>query len=151
MLMNSYKKQIFINAPIEKVFDFHMDTNNLLRITPRDINFKIISMNDISGVGYKVVLEIRKFYFIRSILEVEITDCIKNELMHDIQRKGIFKYWFQKRFFKVENEGTILTDIVEYIPPFGKLGEFLNWLIINRIIKKMFHFRQLKTKEILEN
>lgn len=67
------------------------------------------------------------------------------------KEKGFLNIGFKKRFFKVENEGTILTDIVEYIPPFGKLGEFLNWLIINRIIKKMFHFRQLKTKEILEN
>lgn len=148
--MERIERHIVINAPIERVFHFHDDTRNLLRITPPSIKVAIETMGT-PGLGYEVVLKVRQFGVFTMRWKVRITEYVPPTRMSDEQVSGPFAYWKQIRQLRIVDGGTELVDIVEYRPPFGILGRIANALVIRRQIEEMFAYRQATTKRILES
>lgn len=148
--MERIEQRIVISAPIERVFHFHDDTRNLLRITPPSIKVSIETMGK-PGLGYEVVLKVRQFGIFTMRWKVRITEYVPPTLMSDEQVSGPFAYWKQTRRLREVDGGTELTDIVEYGPPFGILGRIANALVIRRQVLEMFAYRQATTKRLLES
>jgi ligand-binding SRPBCC domain-containing protein len=148
--MERIEQTVQINAPIEKVFHFHDDTRNLLRITPPDVKVSIETVGS-PGLGYEVTLKVRQFMLFVMRWHVKITVYEPPVLMVDEQLSGPFRTWKQTRRLRQVDGGTELTDIVEYEAPFGLLGRLANALVIRRQIQKMFSYRQATTKKLLES
>jgi ligand-binding SRPBCC domain-containing protein len=148
--MERIEQTVQINAPIEKVFHFHDDTRNLLRITPPDVKVSIETVGS-PGLGYEVTLKVRQFMLFVMRWHVKITVYEPPVLMVDEQLSGPFRTWKQTRRLRQVDGGTELTDIVEYEAPFGLLGRIVNALMIRRQIEKMFTYRQATTKKLLES
>lgn len=148
--MERIEQRIVIAAPIERVFHFHDDTRNLLRITPPSIKVSIETMGK-PGLGYEVVLKVRQFGIFTMRWKVRITEYVPPTLMSDEQVSGPFAYWKQTRRLREVDGGTELRDIVEYRPPFGILGRIANALVIRRQVLEMFAYRQATTKRLLES
>lgn len=147
--MTTIERSIRINAPIERVFHFHDDTQNLLKITPPNIKVAIESIGT-PGLGYEAKLRIRQFGVFTMTWHVRITEYDAPHSMVDVQVSGPFRSWKQIRRFRTIDGVTELTDIVEYEVPFGVLGAIANTLIIRNEVEKMFAYRQKRTKELLE-
>ncbi len=148
--MERIEQTVVIDAPIERVFHFHDDTNNLLKITPPNIKVSIETMGN-PGLGYEVTLKIRQFASFVMRWHVKITAYQPPVLMVDEQVRGPFASWKQTRRLQTVNGKTELTDIVEYEAPFGVLGRIANALVIRRQVEAMFAFRQAATKRLLES
>lgn len=142
-------KSVEIAAPIETVFHFHDNTDNLLRITPPHIKVQIESRGT-PGLGYEVHLRVRQFGLLTMHWHVRITEYVAPTRMVDEQVKGPFAIWRQIRDLRPIPGGTELRDTVEYAVPFGILGRLANWLVIRREIERMFAYRQHATKRLLE-
>ncbi|MBK6417875.1 MAG: SRPBCC family protein [Ignavibacteria bacterium] len=147
--MEHITSSILIDAPIEKVFHFHDDTTNLLKITPPGIKVSFETLGE-PGLGYEVILKVRQFGLFTMRWHVRVTQYQPPILMTDIQIKGPFRSWRQIRSLREVNGRTELTDIVDYETPFGFLGQIANMLFIRRQITSMFAYRQAATKRILE-
>jgi ligand-binding SRPBCC domain-containing protein len=148
--MERIERTVVIDAPIERVFHFHDDTQNLLKITPPNIKVTIETMGS-PGLGYEVTLKIRQFLFFVMRWHVKITEYQPPVLMVDEQVRGPFASWKQTRRLQTVNGKTELTDIVEYETPFGFLGRIANTLVIRRQVEEMFSYRQAATKRLLES
>lgn len=148
--MERYASSVIINAPIDRVFHFHDDTRNLLKITPPDIKVRINAMGE-PGLGYRVRLTVVMFGFIPMKWTVRITEYDAPHRMTDEQEQGPFAAWKQMRLLREVDGGTELTDIVEYKAPLGILGRIANALVIRRQIISMFTYRQAATKRLLES
>jgi ligand-binding SRPBCC domain-containing protein len=148
--MERIEQTVVIDAPIERVFHFHDDTQNLLKITPPNIKVTIETMGR-PGLGYEVTLKIRQFLFFVMRWHVKITEYQPPILMVDEQVRGPFASWKQTRRLQMVNGKTELTDIVEYEAPFGILGRIADALIIRRQVNEMFSYRQAATKRLLES
>lgn len=148
--MQSFEKFIDINAPIEKVFHFHDDTANLLRITPPDVKVELISMSP-AGNGQKISLGITQFGFFKSRWDVEVIEYQPPVKMIDRQVKGPFHSFVQTRnFTDLGNGKTRMTDHVDYELPLNGVGNFFAGNLVAGELKKMFTYRHQRTKEILE-
>jgi ligand-binding SRPBCC domain-containing protein len=148
--MKTFERSITIDAPIEKVFHFHDDSQNLLRITPPDTKVELLSATP-AGKGQRVVLQTVQFGFFKSKWEVEITEYEPPVKIVDVQRKGPFGKWIQTRHFKkISETQTEMTDHVEYELPAEHLTNFFAGRFVQHEIEKMFRHRQSKTKELLE-
>jgi ligand-binding SRPBCC domain-containing protein len=141
--------RVIIKAPIEQVFHFHDDTQNLLRITPPNVKVTIESIGS-PGLGFEARLTVTQFVIFRMRWHVRITRYEPPHSITDIQIRGPFKIWAQHRAFKEVEGGTELTDVVEYRLPFGILGRLADVLLVKREIAKMFTYRQQATKQLLE-
>jgi ligand-binding SRPBCC domain-containing protein len=147
--MQTIIKTSLINCGVEELFDFHLDSNNITKITPSNIKVNLLNSDTETFEG-KIVKLITTKLFIKTYWEVKIEKLEKPNILVDIAIKSPFKHWkHQHRFTK---KGTIseLKDIIEFELPFGIFGKIFE-PFIKYDIKSMFEYRHKQTKKILEN
>lgn len=146
--MKTITKTTLINCTQEELFDFHFDSNNITKITPKDTQVELLNDDTKTFEGKIVKIKTTKF-FISTYWEVKIEKLYKPNILIDFALKSPFKYWKHQHIFTQKGDMCELKDIVEYQLPFGFLGKIIEPLITNDI-KSMFEYRHQKTKEILE-
>jgi ligand-binding SRPBCC domain-containing protein len=147
--MQTITKTSLISCSLEELFDFHLDSNNITKITPSNIKVKLLNSDTETFEGKIVKLETTKL-FISTYWEVKIEKLKKPNILVDIAVKSVFKYWKHQHVFTQKGSMCELKDIIEFELPFGILGKIFE-LFIKYDIKNMFEYRHKKTKEILEN
>jgi ligand-binding SRPBCC domain-containing protein len=110
--------------PVEEAWGFFSRPENLVKITPASLDFKITS--ELNGeeiyTGQLITYKVRPLLGIGLIWVSEITHVERHKLFVDEQRKGPYKMWHHEHHFKPVNGSTEITDIVQYKLPFGILG-----------------------------
>jgi ligand-binding SRPBCC domain-containing protein len=148
--MKTITKSSIIKCNQEDLYQFHMDSNNISNITPKDTKVELIDDDGQTYEGKIVKIKTTKF-FIPTYWEVEIQKLDPPNILIDVAQKSPFKYWKHQHIFKKIDENTSeLEDIVEYELPFGILGKLVS-PFVELDIKKMFEYRHNQTKLILEN
>ncbi len=147
--MKQIKKTSMINCTIESLFDFHLDSNNISKITPKNIRVELLNDDTQAYEGKIVKIKTAKM-FIPAYWEVKIEKLDKPNILIDKAIKSPFKYWKHQHIFTKNGNMSELQDIIEYQLPFGFLGKIFE-PFIERDIKNMFEYRHKKTKEFLES
>ena len=137
-----------INCSLEEMFDFHLDSNNITKITPQNIKVELLGQDTQTHEGKIVKIKITKF-FIPIYWEVKIEKLQKPDALVDIAIKSPFKFWKHQHLFSKQGDLCELKDIIEFELPFGVFGKIFEPLI-ELDIQSMFEYRHQKTKAILE-
>lgn len=137
-----------IDCTLEELYKFHLDSNNITKITPENIKVELLSDDTLTYEGKIVKLKTTKL-FIPTYWEVEIEKIEKPHLLIDKALESPFKFWRHQHVFTKNGDRCELKDIIEYKLPFGILGKVFE-PFIELDIKNMFIYRHKKTKEILE-
>ena len=139
-----------IPASTEQVWDFFSDHANLQRITPANLQFKIISQHhgDIIYPGQIIEYTLKPLLGIRIYWMTEITHVVPGKFFVDEQRKGPYAMWHHQHHFKPIEGGTEMTDIVHYKNPLGFIGTLANQLFVRKQVEAIFDYR-FKTIEEL--
>jgi len=147
--VNIYEKTSLIECQVEDLFDFHLDTNNLKAISPKGIQVTLLNEGFTPKEG--AVLKLRTVKnFIPIIWEVKIDTLNAPNLLVDIAMKSPFKSWKHSHIFTQKEKNICeLKDIVEYSLPFGLIGVLFNFFVRYEL-QKMFEFRHMITKKLLE-
>ncbi|PPK63012.1 SRPBCC family protein [Malaciobacter marinus] len=146
--MQTFTKQTYINTSLEELFKFHLDSNNLIKITPKNIKAELLT-KDVSpkeGAILKIKT-IKNFIPFTWVVKIEKMD-YPNMFM-DVAIKSPFKFWEHSHIFEQEDDKVLLKDVVRYELPFGFLGSLLDGFI-KKDLEQMFEFRHEVTKKILE-
>lgn len=139
-----YREQI-IPAPVQKVWDYFCDPENLNEITPSDMNFEIIHGGDVKMYeGQIIEYRVEFLRGVRSLWLTEIVHVREGEYFVDEQRVGPYRFWYHEHIFEKTEYGTKMTDRVTYVVPFGILGDILDKIWISRRLKNIFDFRMKK-------
>jgi len=162
-----FETEQWLPYPLEQVFAFFADPQNLPRLMPAWQRARIESAALIpppppqrsfvgfdairAGTGSRMTLTIRPFPFspIRLPWEALIEDFRWLKGFCDVQTRGPFKYWRHCHTVLPSGRGTLLTDSVEYELPMGALGTFANWIFVRHQLAATFRFRQRRTLELL--
>jgi ligand-binding SRPBCC domain-containing protein len=135
-----------IHASAARVFAFHELPDALTRLTPRWINARVVSNPASLQPGSRAVIDIGVVPLLRLRTEAVHTVYEPPFLFEDQQVKGPFRSWIHRHIITPEDEGTRLTDSIEFEPPFGFLGRWLApWLILPRL-RKLFAYRHEVTR-----
>lgn len=154
----------WVPFPLDHVFAFFANPNNLPRIMPPATETKIVLLelkppppdhsalatlaSTLAGPGSKITTSFRIFPFAALHAEwvAHITEFEWNRHFADVQEKGPFKSWHHRhQFAKVVRNGangTIVRDLVEYEVGFGPLGGIAQNLFVGRQIQQTFAYRQ---------
>jgi ligand-binding SRPBCC domain-containing protein len=131
-----------VKAPMDKVWDFFSSPANLGKITPPQMNFKIVKMDgDRMFAGQRIRYRVTVLPMVRVTWVTEITDTVENKTFVDEQRKGPYSLWRHRHTFEETEGGVLMTDVVEYAIPFGFLGRIANALFVASEVRRIFAFR----------
>jgi ligand-binding SRPBCC domain-containing protein len=149
--MHHFLKESRIAAAPGLVFAFHESPGALERLIPPWEKVQVIESTGSLRPGARVVMRTRVGPFPMEWV-AEHTEYEPGRLFADRQVRGPFAYWYHRHLFLDDGQGgTILRDEVDYRPPLGKLGELLGARFVESKLKRMFDYRHLATKQILES
>ncbi len=73
----------------------------------------------------------------------EITHIKELHYFVDDQRVGPFALWHHQHHFEaIDEQHTLMKDILHYQAPFGFLGTIADWLFVHRQVKQIFRHRE---------
>jgi len=142
-----HRKQI-IKRPRDKVFAFFADAGNLERITPPELNFKILSPQPID-IKKGALIDYRlKLRGISLTWKTAITEWNPPHSFVDTALKSPYRQWIHLHKFTVGEAGeTIMEDIVRYRLPIEPFGDLAHWFV-KKELNYIFDYRYKVIKEI---
>ena len=144
------ERQQRVTGTLEQAWTFLQNPANLDRITPPDLQFRIVT--DIPAIMYNgLIVEYR------ITIPLIGTHAWVTEIKHireglsfvDEQRLGPYRFWHHYHEIRQDKGGVLLMDRICYQPPFGVLGRLAHRLYIRRTLERIFDYRQLRLEELL--
>ncbi|QKF82692.1 SRPBCC family protein [Halarcobacter ebronensis] len=148
-MMKTFEKTTMIRCSVEELFDFHLDIENLKKITPSNIKVEILNEKFEAKEGEILKIRSSKF-FVSTNWEVEIKKIQKPNILIDKALKSPFKFWEHTHTFAKKGNQCELKDIIKYELPFGFLNPILEFFFEKELLS-IFSYRHKKTKELITN
>ncbi len=134
---------------LKEAWEFFSNPENLTKITPSSLGFKIISELDSAIYPSQIIqYKVSPLPFFKTTWVSEITHLENQSFFADKQIYGPYDLWHHKHFFKEIEGGVQIIDVVDYVPPFGIFGRLMNPIIIKPRILKIFEYRRIKVEEL---
>ena len=148
--MKLHKKEFkqFLPISLDEAWDFFSRPENLNEITPKDMEFEILTEN-IPRVypGMIVQYNVKPFPLVKMGWVTEITQVEDKRMFIDEQRFGPYAFWHHQHIFEEVDGGVMMSDILHYRVPLGFVGKIVNALVISNKVQSIFDYRF----EVLEN
>ncbi len=131
-----------VKADLDRTWDFFSAAENLPRITPAWMKFKILTPPPIvieqdSILDYEI-----RWMNIPLHWRTRIIDWSPKRQFIDLQLKGPYSLWHHQHTFTPSDEGTICTDRVTYRVPVPIIGRIMNAVVVQRQLRGIFEFRR---------
>jgi ligand-binding SRPBCC domain-containing protein len=146
--MKRFEKTSLISCSINELFDFHLDSNNIKKITPKDTKVELLNKNFVPSEGEILEIKTTKF-FIPTFWAVEISLIKKPTMLVDTAVSSPFDFWRHSHIFTQKGDICELKDVIEFQLPFGAIGNLFSGFI-EKQLESMFTYRHKQTKMILE-
>ena len=132
-----------LNCNIETAWNFFSSPQNLSRITPGDMKFKVVSSLPEGNIYEGMIID----YKVSPLLGIPvnwqtmITQVNEKTSFTDIQLKGPYKSWKHSHEFIPNEQGVLMKDTVEYELPFSIIGSIAHTLWIRKKLEQIFDYR----------
>ncbi len=145
--MHSLTKITVIDRPLAEVFEFFSNAENLNKITPSDLQFRILTPSPIiikkgTLIDYRIKINGISFKWRTEISEWEF-----NKRFVDRQLKGPYKVWIHEHSFEERDGKTYMKDYVQFLSPGWFLEPLINKLFVEKKVKAIFEHREKVLKE----
>lgn len=138
----------WVPRPIDEVFAFFSDAQNLELLTPPHLKFKVLGSSTHplqagTRIDYKLQLHGIPFRWQSLIGEWNpVTD------FSDTQMRGPYKKWHHTHTFIEQGGGTLIRDHALYRLPFGVPGDAVAYNFVKNDLEKIFGYRFAKVCEL---
>jgi len=147
--MNTLRRELWVPNPISEVFDFFSRAENLERITPPWMQFKILTPLPITMKPGATIAYALRVHGIPMRWLTEIERWNPPFEFVDVQAKGPYKLWRHTHRFSEVRGGTLIEDVVEYALPFGWIGRLVHRLQVSRDLAQIFDYRTQRVQALL--
>ncbi|MFN3135049.1 MAG: SRPBCC family protein [Candidatus Kryptonium sp.] len=150
MKVYQLKAKQILPVSLEEAWDFFSSPQNLSKITPKWLDFRIISKTpDKMYSGTIIVYKVKPIFNIPITWVTEITHINEPFYFVDEQRFGPYKMWHHEHIFReIKDVGVEMQDVVTYIVPFGIVGSIINSISLRKRLMKIFEYRREAIKRI---
>lgn len=141
MKVYSLRTEQFFPHEVGTLFPFFSRPENLARITPPSLGFRIltplpISMKVGTLIDYTITVA-----GVRTRWTTLITTYDPPRTFVDEQLKGPYSLWHHRHEFRPDRNGTTMVDEVHYALRGGVFGTLLHALFVRRQIEQIFRYR----------
>lgn len=139
----SFERQQILPVTPDEAWDFFSVPENLPRITPPDMKFRITSpVHGSAYAGQIITYTLRPLFGVRVAWTTEITHVNRPDFFVDEQRFGPYRFWHHQHFFREVAGGVEMTDLVHYLLPYEQLAGMVNRLVVAPRLKRIFDYRR---------
>ncbi|HQS05397.1 MAG: hypothetical protein B7X86_00680 [Sphingobacteriales bacterium 17-39-43] len=148
-----FKTEHLLPVSIDEAWDFFSSAKNLARITPPEMDFKILSTLDEKEIYEGMIIDyiVRPVFGIPLKWQTEIINVNKPHSFADRQLKGPYKIWEHTHTFIQKENGVLMKDEIKYQIPLGILGQLAHSLFVREKVKDIFRFREMALNKIFAN
>ncbi|WP_223608000.1 SRPBCC family protein [Chryseobacterium sp. OSA05B] len=148
MIHKIYREQQ-LNCDIETAWTFFSSAHNLSEITPKDMNFIVLTEMEDDEIFKGMIID----YYVSPVLGIkmkwktEITQVDFQKSFTDFQKKGPYTLWNHHHEFIVNEKGVLMKDTVQYELPLGFLGEIAHKVFVRKKLEHVFSYRYTVLEE----
>lgn len=149
--MTTVRYQSVLSTSAEKLFEFHVNAENLPRITPPFPPFALLTP---AGRSHPGDLQDLRLGWNRLGLtwRARMTRVEDGRLVEDVQDSGPFRCWVHRHEFRDVAPGqALLRDSVRFRFFPTPLGEFLEYFTVRPLVIGLFRYRHQKTRTALSH
>ena len=152
--MTEIKYEININAPVDRVFEYYTNPDNIKKAWPQDI---VKESESISGSKNEEGSEMKvkgEYMGREEEMTLEVIEKEQNKRLVTEQKEGLFKQWKSIQLFEQGNNGnnTNVRHEIEYeLPTTGKIANFLSGDQANSKIQQGLQQAAQTVKQKLES
>lgn len=132
----------YIPLPPEKIFPFFAEAENLGRLTPPLLDFKIEGTSTPDVREGTLIDYTLKVHGVPLKWKTQIEEWHPPQRFVDNQLKGPYKLWHHTHSFEAFGGGTLMKDRVRYILPVGYVGWLGGMALVRGDVEKIFSFRR---------
>ncbi len=137
-----------LKTSLSKSWEFYSNPKNLSKITPKHMNFKILTDFNKIHKGQIIKYRVSPFPFLRVGWTTEITHVEKPISFVDKQIVGPFSFWEHEHIFKENSSGVYAYDTVTFKLPLGIIGRIFGGWIVKNQLKNIFEYRKNRLEKI---
>lgn len=132
-----------LNCNLETAWKFFSSPENLSEITPKDMNFTVLSKYRNQPIFEGMIIDyiVSPLFNIPLKWKTRISQVDKNKSFTDFQEKGPYKLWNHHHEFIPNQNGVLMKDTVDYELPLGFLGKIAHSIIVKDKLNKIFDYR----------
>ena len=134
---------------LHQAWEFLCNPANLSKLTPKEMNMKIISGADKPMYAGQVLqYSVTPLPGFKTKWVSEITHYEHKKYFVDDQLYGPYAFWHHKHFVHEIDGGVEIEDIIDYKVPFGVLGQILHPLLVKPKLEAIFNHRKEQMEKI---
>lgn len=143
--MPRFEASVWINAPVESVWQFHERDDAMLLLAPLWAKPQIVARKGKLATGSRVEMRLPAGPLRVRWLALHI-DHEDYHFFTDEQIAGPFRFWKHEHRFEPENNGTRLIDRVEYRLPLSPVSDWLFGWFVKLPLRSLFRHRHRVTR-----
>ncbi|MDQ1803599.1 SRPBCC family protein [Chryseobacterium sp. CKR4-1] len=142
-MVHQLQREQQLYCDLETAWRFFSSANNLSKITPKDMNFIVLTKleNDEIYEGMIIDYYVSPLLGIKMSWQTEIIQVSFQKSFTDFQKKGPYKLWNHFHEFIPNEKGVLMRDTINYELPMGVLGEVAHGLFVKNKIEHIFNYR----------
>ena len=144
------EKLQFISKSKAEVFDFFKAPENLKKITPENLNFKITTPSPILMKEGTLIEYIIKLFGVSIYWRTLISEYNPPHSFRDLQLNGPYDVWDHTHIFKDCKNGVMMIDKVKYSIPFGIIGRLAHFVWVKAELRRIFNHRYKVIEQIFK-
>ena len=148
MTPHELEREQWLPASPERVFAFFADAENLERMTPPWLGFRIrtplpVEMQADARIEYSIRLGPAP---LRWRTRIAVWEPEKRFI--DVQERGPYARWVHTHEFAAMGGGVLMRDRVSYALPLGPLGELAHAGFVRALLARIFDYRFARAREL---
>ncbi len=148
MAIHTLKRKQSFAYPIGDVFRFFQSPENLARITPPWLSFRVLTPPPVEMKQGALIDYTIQWMGISVRWKTMITEYAPPYRFVDQQMRGPYSLWHHTHMFVEREDGTDMTDEVQYVLPLGVLGNLAHVFLVRRQLENIFSYRAKAIAEI---
>ena len=138
-----------VRRPLRAVFAFFSSAENLERITPPWLSFRLLTPGPIEmRTGATIAYRLRLHGIpLTWVSLIELWE--REQGFVDRQLCGPYRFWRHQHEFTEIDAGTWVQDRVDYALPLGRVGSLLGTPMVRRDLARIFDYRRTAVANLL--
>jgi ligand-binding SRPBCC domain-containing protein len=141
MKIHTLVREQVVATPHDEVFAFFAQPENLARLTPAALRFRILTPTPFEMKEGALIDYVIHPMGIPMRWRTLITTYDPPHRFIDEQLLGPYSFWHHTHTFTETADGTMLGDRVVYSLPLGPVGTLVHALVIQRQLRRIFAYR----------